>query len=116
VKNPTSCKTDCPACARVCPETAIIFPKYSAPPINGGEAKEIDGLAEPVKVDIEKLVSGDVLEALRDRGKGGFHFSREPGRFKAIQERMVQLTGSQRPFHVSLDALTPRPQGKKESK
>ena len=45
VKNPANCKTDCPACARVCPETAIIFPKYANAPINGGEAKESEPLS-----------------------------------------------------------------------
>jgi NAD-dependent dihydropyrimidine dehydrogenase PreA subunit len=35
VARPWKCKTNCPACARVCPEIAIIFPKYNAGPING---------------------------------------------------------------------------------
>ncbi|MHB1309053.1 MAG: 4Fe-4S dicluster domain-containing protein, partial [Limisphaerales bacterium] len=28
VQNHDNCKTNCPACSRVCPEAAIIFPKY----------------------------------------------------------------------------------------
>ena len=28
VQNHDNCKTDCPACSRVCPEVAILFPKY----------------------------------------------------------------------------------------
>ena len=36
VANPQNCKDDCPACARVCPSKAIIFPKYKKSPINGG--------------------------------------------------------------------------------
>lgn len=36
VANPQLCKNNCPACARMCPETAIIFPKYGLSPINGG--------------------------------------------------------------------------------
>lgn len=35
VENPANCKTDCPACARMCPAQAIIFPKHSEPEING---------------------------------------------------------------------------------
>ena len=27
-----NCKTDCPACSRVCPEVAIVFPKYRSGP------------------------------------------------------------------------------------
>ncbi|MBF0409023.1 MAG: ferredoxin family protein [Candidatus Riflebacteria bacterium] len=37
VTKPSECKTNCPACARVCPQQAIIFPKHSEPPINGGK-------------------------------------------------------------------------------
>ena len=36
VKQPQNCKNNCPACARVCPSKAIIFPKYEKSPINGG--------------------------------------------------------------------------------
>ena len=36
VTNPQNCKNNCPACARVCPSKAIIFPKYEKSPINGG--------------------------------------------------------------------------------
>jgi ferredoxin len=28
VRNPDSCKTGCPACARICPQSAIMFPLY----------------------------------------------------------------------------------------
>ncbi len=37
VSSPRNCKTNCPACSRVCPSTAIIFPKHSEPPANGDE-------------------------------------------------------------------------------
>jgi Pyruvate/2-oxoacid:ferredoxin oxidoreductase delta subunit len=30
VQNNDNCKTNCPACSRVCPEAAIMFPKYKA--------------------------------------------------------------------------------------
>jgi len=36
VAQPQNCKNNCPACARVCPSKAIIFPKYEKSPINGG--------------------------------------------------------------------------------
>jgi NAD-dependent dihydropyrimidine dehydrogenase PreA subunit len=36
VSQPRNCKDNCPACARVCPSKAIIFPKYDKSPINGG--------------------------------------------------------------------------------
>ena len=36
VVQPQNCKNNCPACARVCPSKAIIFPKYEKSPVNGG--------------------------------------------------------------------------------
>ena len=39
VRNQNNCKTECPACSRVCPEVAIMFPKYRHGPINGEEVK-----------------------------------------------------------------------------
>lgn len=50
VVNPDHCKNNCPACARVCPEKAVIFPKYGKSQINGGLVDE-----EP-SVNIEELV------------------------------------------------------------
>jgi len=40
VKNPEKCKNNCPSCARMCPNRAIIFPKYEKSPINGGIEEE----------------------------------------------------------------------------
>jgi NAD-dependent dihydropyrimidine dehydrogenase PreA subunit len=40
VAHPQNCKNNCPACARMCPNRAIIFPKYEKSPINGGMAVE----------------------------------------------------------------------------
>jgi NAD-dependent dihydropyrimidine dehydrogenase PreA subunit len=40
VAQPQNCKNNCPACARMCPGKAIIFPKYEKSPINGGTEQE----------------------------------------------------------------------------
>ncbi len=45
VSNPENCKTNCPACARVCPKGAIVFPKCPEAPINGGEGEKKDDRA-----------------------------------------------------------------------
>ena len=67
VQNQSNCKTDCPACSRVCPEVAILFPKYKAGPINGDEIDADDVRREAMKVDISALLGGDIYAAPRDR-------------------------------------------------
>ncbi|MGA7904151.1 MAG: hypothetical protein WCA06_16085, partial [Terrimicrobiaceae bacterium] len=51
VQNQDKCKTNCPACSRVCPEAAIMFPKYKSGPINGDEVSADDLRREKMKVD-----------------------------------------------------------------
>lgn len=68
VRNPANCKTNCPACARICPEVAIIFPQHESAPVNGSD--EIpEGAEGQVKVDLKALLGKDVYTALRQRGK-----------------------------------------------
>ncbi len=69
VRNPASCKTGCPACARVCPNVAIIFPKYDKSPINGDVVREEDMQRAAVKVDVSALVDRDVHTSLRTRSQ-----------------------------------------------
>ncbi len=88
VKNPTKCKTDCPACSRVCPEAAILFPKYRAAPINGAEVSEEDLRREKMQVDISSLLGGNIYEMLRDRtAKARSRFSKERDEERALKER-----------------------------
>jgi len=68
VAKPDRCKTNCPACARVCPHVAIIFPKHKASPINGDAVGEDDEQRQPVRVDPAALLAGDVYQTLRRRG------------------------------------------------
>lgn len=67
VDEPANCKTNCPACARVCPEAAIIFPKYKDSPINGDKVdEEAFRNADKSKV-LADLMDGDVHEIIRNR-------------------------------------------------
>jgi NAD-dependent dihydropyrimidine dehydrogenase PreA subunit len=88
VQNESNCKTDCPACSRVCPEVAIMFPKYKAGPINGDAVNTDDVRREAMKVDISALLGGDVYAMLRDRStRAKSRFSKERDDQRALEER-----------------------------
>jgi Pyruvate/2-oxoacid:ferredoxin oxidoreductase delta subunit len=92
-QNHDNCKTNCPACSRVCPEAAIMFPKYKAGPINGDAVQDSDLGKEKMKVDISALLGGDVYSALRQRSDSAkARFSKERDDKKALQERQKCLT------------------------
>jgi len=59
-ENQDQCKKGCPACSRVCPQQAIIFPEYKSPAIAGAETGAVGGL----KIDLSRLFGGDVGDAL----------------------------------------------------
>ena len=97
VENPESCKPNCPACARVCPEAAIMFPQCPSPAMNGSEIAMADGAREPMKVDISTLLGGDVYERLRARNqKSGPRFSKERDPQTALEERQKYLAEAAR--------------------
>jgi NAD-dependent dihydropyrimidine dehydrogenase PreA subunit len=60
VENQDQCKKGCPACSRVCPQQAIIFPEYKTAAIAGADTGAVGGL----KIDLSKLFGGDVGDAL----------------------------------------------------
>jgi len=57
-----NCKDMCPACARVCPQNAIIFPKHQESPIDGGEGEMLSG--DNV---LEQIQNDDVYSVLSAR-------------------------------------------------
>lgn len=88
VQNQNQCKTLCPACSRVCPEAAIMFPKYKAGPINGDEVSDSDLQREKMKVDLSSLLGGDIYSMLRTRSqRANTRFSKERDADKALNER-----------------------------
>ena len=92
VQNNDNCKTNCPACSRVCPEAAIMFPKYKAGPINGDVVSDSDLNREKMKIDISALLGGDVYSMLRERSeKAKSRFSKERDANKALVERQKCL-------------------------
>jgi ferredoxin len=53
VEQPDNCRKGCPACSRVCPENAIIFPQHKTPAIAGSPAA-----AGGFKIDLSRLFGG----------------------------------------------------------
>ena len=51
VEQPDNCRKGCPACSRVCPENAIIFPQHKAPAIAGATTAGDEGF----KIDLSQL-------------------------------------------------------------
>lgn len=71
VTNPAGCKTNCPACAKLCPYNAIIFPKFPDSPINGDEIDDNSKAnANPNLVD-----GNDLYELLKKRTKNKKRFA-----------------------------------------
>jgi Pyruvate/2-oxoacid:ferredoxin oxidoreductase delta subunit len=110
VQNQTNCKTDCPACSRVCPEVAIMFPKYRHGPINGDEIQADDLRREAMKVDISALLGGDIYSMLRDRSvKAKSRFSKERDDERALKERQNCLVALKKDLDIPMEVLAALP-------
>jgi Pyruvate/2-oxoacid:ferredoxin oxidoreductase delta subunit len=110
VQNQNNCKTECPACSRVCPEVAIMFPKYRHGPINGEEINSDDVRREAMKVDISALLGGDIYAALRDRSaRAKSRFSKERDDERALKERQTCLVKLQQALDVPMEVLAALP-------
>lgn len=92
VINPQGCKNNCPACARICPQTAIIFPKYKQGGAIGGSGV-IDEISEQKRQtdDINTILKGDIYSALEQRKMRRKSIIKEEAMNKAIEERLNAL-------------------------
>jgi len=84
VAQPANCKNNCPACARVCPKQAIIFPKLDQAPINGDEVDDSAPVAALGRMD--RLQEINVYDMLRQRSQQTTRFSQEPRKSENILE------------------------------
>jgi len=67
IEQPDACRDGCPACSRICPAGAIMFPHHDNPGIAGDPEASLEGL----KLDLSQLFGGvsvlDRAAAERDR-------------------------------------------------
>ncbi|GAB5405423.1 MAG: ferredoxin family protein [Aureliella sp.] len=92
VEQPDNCRKGCPACSRVCPQNAIIFPQHKSPAIAGAPV-EGGGL----KIDLSKLFGAPETDedaadvAARERDEQLILAGRKPvGSGNAILERLEE--------------------------
>jgi NAD-dependent dihydropyrimidine dehydrogenase PreA subunit len=85
VTSPQACKNNCPACARLCPNVAIMFPKLAEAPINGASVN---------RADVERCRA--VLdEQARDIAEGDIHAVLARRRLKAAYRKLERLAREQ---------------------
>ncbi|MSR53736.1 MAG: ferredoxin family protein [Gemmataceae bacterium] len=94
VETQDSCKKGCPACSRVCPEQAIMFPEYKTAAIAGAPVGAISGL----KIDLTRLFGGEVKDAMS----------------QAVEERDRELVADGRTA-VGMSVGLPKRQGEKQA-
>lgn len=87
VVNPGSCKNNCPACARICPEAAIMFPKLGEAPIDGSEIRDEAAVRANVKLNVDEILGDDVYAALRARKQKRRALLNRKKIEKALEER-----------------------------
>lgn len=84
VVNPLSCKNNCPACARVCPGSAIIFPRFAEKSVIAG--------TEPGEVP--KSEERELSRLLMERNRNRKNIFRDGFIMKAGEERLRALKES----------------------
>jgi len=88
VVKPKGCKNNCPACARICPHTAIVFPKYQQGGAIAG-AETIDEIAEQQRQrqDMDDILGSDIYQALELRKAKRRAIIKTEAMNRALEER-----------------------------
>lgn len=68
VVHPRQCKFNCPACARICPRLAIVFPKHAGRPIDGDDVLPADLEKHGAQELCERLKRENIHDILARRG------------------------------------------------
>ena len=104
VVNPSNCKTNCPACARVCPQAAIIFPKYDKSPINGDQVKPEHLKEQNMQIDLSDRLQGNIHDMIRNRTASRKRFSADDDS-TAQDDRIEQLRQLQQQLDIPTDVI-----------
>lgn len=108
VEQPDNCRKGCPACSRVCPENAIIFPQHKTPAIAGAAV----AAAGALKIDLSRLFgapdgSADAFDiAARERDEQLMLAGRDAvGKSVGIPKRQPVASGPKDDLDNLIDAL-----------
>jgi ferredoxin len=97
IEQPDACRNGCPACSRVCPEGAIMFPQHHDPAIAGDPEASRQGL----RLDLSQLFAGgDDLTALANQEREA-----------AVEEAKRRIENAGRPSGVLGQAPSPPTSG-----
>jgi NAD-dependent dihydropyrimidine dehydrogenase PreA subunit len=97
VVNPQGCKNNCPACARICPQTAIVFPKYQhGGAIAGSEVINQIAEQERQRKDMDEILGSDIYQALEQRKLKRQALVKAEAMNRAIEEREKALKETSR--------------------
>lgn len=96
VTNPRSCKNNCPACARICPEVAIMFPKLpdAEAPLNGAEIGDELNLKARARINAQEFLGDDIYAALAERRRQARGRLLKTAQERAEAERAACAKGS----------------------
>ena len=101
VKNHENCKNNCPACARICPEIAIMFPKLDESPINGDVISEEDE-NKNLRIDMNAIMDGDMYSAIKKRNARNRNVLLQRKKIeKALEERKKCGCENSSPFKIN---------------
>jgi NAD-dependent dihydropyrimidine dehydrogenase PreA subunit len=104
VEQPDNCRKGCPACSRVCPENAIIFPQHKSPAIAGAP-----GTAGGLKIDLSQLFGkpepGGSPKEIAAREREQQRIATQPGPAEPPSSDAKPSTAPTPPAADELDAL-----------
>lgn len=87
VRAPLNCKTGCPACARLCPEGALIFPFCAEAELNG----EMEAPAHRTREELAAALGDDPMRLLAERRAKRRLI--DPGKFDDAERDRVLFSG-----------------------